>query len=80
MLGKHVICDGCGEITLEASFEDGAYVDTDGHFPYDEIVSEEKTIIRQITGTDWARHGFPDPDDPIAINFEDYCPHCQEEP
>jgi len=77
MLGKHLICDNCGDITLDATFEEGAYVDIHGSYDYSEVVSEEKRVSNKVKHTDWVREAFPDPDDPIAINFEEFCPDCQ---
>lgn len=77
MLAKHVVCNGCGAETLDATFDEGVYCDVEGTFDYSEITGKDITQILPIKNTDWVRHAFRDPEDAVAINFEDYCPDCQ---
>lgn len=77
MIKQHLECDGCGDTTLDATFNSGAYCDTDGSFDYSRIISEDIAVRQPISNTNWVREAYPKPEDPIAITFDDYCPECQ---
>lgn len=77
MIVKHLKCDGCGDVTLDAEFNSGSYCDTDGTFDYSKIVSDDVSISQPVSNTDWVREAQVNEDDPISVTFNDYCPDCQ---
>jgi len=77
MLETHIVCDGCGDVLMDAPMSGGTPI-IDGELPYTEAY-EKGTTARVIKGTSWYRTFYPCPDDEIAICSDEYCSNCLAE-
>lgn len=67
----YAICDECGDAMKEYdTLKDRKRTG----FRYGEIVESGEPSFADIDG--WTVKAFPDPDDPITIQYEFYCPEC----
>lgn len=68
MLRTYAVCEECED--SETPY--GEVQDPD--FNYSEIVDEGEPKFDEIDG--WTVKGVQDPDDPICVELEFYCPDC----
>lgn len=79
MLGRHIVCDECGERLLDVPWKHDAYPKLEDETHPMHIIHYGGRVSNTIKGTSWVRERFSNPDDPIQVQSEDYCPDCAEE-
>jgi len=76
MIKKHIECNECGAITLDASFEDSIYGDYIGVFDHSHITQTGEDEELTMKGVDWTIVASRNPDDLISVTFIHLCPDC----
>lgn len=70
---RYAVCDHCGESKKEYS----QLHDRDAFsFSYESVVDSGETEFDTVA--EWTVKAFPDPNDPIVVDFEYYCPECSK--
>lgn len=68
---RYAVCDHCGESKKEYGILKNREAT---NFKYGEIVDSGEPSYAEIDG--WTVKAAQDPEDPIAVKFEFYCPEC----
>lgn len=74
---RYIICDHCGDEMIEHDKLRGEEARRESGIRYGEIVESEEPFFYERHG--WTVKAYPDPEDPIAIDFDYFCRSCTAE-